>query len=557
MERVKLDARLLEESLDDLYEHAPCGYVSTLPDGTFVKVNHTFLVWIGYQRDELLAGKRFQELLTVAGKIFYETHYAPLLHMQVFVNEIAFDLVCRDGQQLPVFINSLQKRDAAGTPLLNRITIFNANDRRQYERELLLARKKAEQATDRIARLQAVMVALAEALTPAQVGEVIVQQGVAALHAQAGLVAVVTDDGASLEIVHAVGYPVETLVNWQRVSLDTPMPLADAVRFGEPILLESLEALAERYPKLVAMPDSTGNASVAAIPLSVNGRARGVLGLSFASAQSFTGEDRTFMLTLARQCALALERARLYEAERAARAEAQEAVRVRDAFFSVASHELRNPLTSLLGNAQLLQRRLIREGTRSERDQRTVAVIVEQAARLNTMITEMLDVARIETGQLSIECTPLDVCALARRVVAEVQPTLTQHTLTYSDPGVPLLINGDALRLEQVLQNLIQNAIKYSPAGGSVTVRVEQQGETVCVAVADQGVGIPQEALPRLFQRFYRAANVDAGGIKGLGIGLYVVKEIVTLHSGAVTVDSAEGLGSTFTICFPLGEEET
>jgi signal transduction histidine kinase len=126
-----------------------------------------------------------------------------------------------------------------------------------------------------------------------------------------------------------------------------------------------------------------------------------------------------------------------------------------------------------------------------------------------------------------------------------------------SEALMSILINGDALRLEQVLQNLIQNAIKYSPAGGPVTVRVEQQGETVRVAVADQGVGIPQEALPRLFQRYYRAANVDAGGIKGLGIGLYVVKEIVTLHGGTVTVDSAEGLGSNFTICFPLGEEET
>jgi signal transduction histidine kinase len=363
---------------------------------------------------------------------------------------------------------------------------------------------------------------------------------------------VVTDDGASLEIVHAVGYPAEALGHWRRFSLATPMPLADAVRFGEPILLESPEALAERYPKLAAMPDSTGNTSVAAIPLSVNGRASGVLGLSFAPVQLFTPEDRTFLLTLARQCGLALERARLYEAEQASRAEAQEAVRVRDAFFSVASHELRNPLTSLLGNAQLLQRRLMREDTRSERDQRTVALIVEQAARLNTMISEMLDVTRIETGQLSIERTLLDLCVLARRVVAEVQPMLSQHTVTYSDPEVPLNISGDALRLEQVLQNLIQNAIKYSPAGGPVTVRVEQRDRMACVAVSDQGIGIPQDALPRLFQRFYRAANVDAGGIKGLGIGLYVVKEIVTLHGGAVTLDSVEGIGSTFTICLPL-----
>lgn len=144
----RLDEKLLEESLEELYEHAPCGYVSTLPDGTFAKVNGTFLAWTGYQREELLADKRFQDLLPIGGKIFYETHYAPLLQMQGFVNEIAVDLVCRDGSQLPVLISSVQKRDASGAPLLHRTTIFNASDRREYERELLRARKKAEQAVE-------------------------------------------------------------------------------------------------------------------------------------------------------------------------------------------------------------------------------------------------------------------------------------------------------------------------------------------------------------------------------------------------------------------------
>ena len=245
----QLAEQLLEESLEDLYEHAPCGYISTFPDGVFAKVNQTFLTWTGYERNELLAGKRFQDLLTVGGRIFYETHYTPLLHMQGFVNEIAFDLLCHDGCHLPVLINSVQKRDASGTPLLNRTTIFNAINRREYERELLRARKTAEQATERITRLQAVIVALAEALTPVQVAEVIVHQAVAALQAQAGLVAIVTDDGASLELVHAVGYPVEVLVNWQHFLVDTPMPLTDAVRAGEPILLESPKALADRYPE--------------------------------------------------------------------------------------------------------------------------------------------------------------------------------------------------------------------------------------------------------------------------------------------------------------------
>lgn len=144
----RIDEELLEESLEDLYENAPCGYVSTLPDGTFVKVNRTFLTWIGYRREELLGSKRFQDLLTVAGKIFHETHYRPLLYMQGAVNEIAFDLICQNGQRLHVLINTVQKYDDSGTPRLHRTTIFNASDRRKYERELLIARKQAEQAAE-------------------------------------------------------------------------------------------------------------------------------------------------------------------------------------------------------------------------------------------------------------------------------------------------------------------------------------------------------------------------------------------------------------------------
>jgi PAS domain S-box-containing protein len=512
--------QLLEESLEDLYEHAPCGYISTFPDGVFAKVNQTFLDWIGYERDELFASKRFQNLLTVGGRIFYETHYQPLLHMQGFVHEIAFDLRCRDGHHLPVLINSTQILDASGTALLNRTTIFDATHRREYERELLRARQTAEQATERITRLQMVSVALAEALTPAQVAEVIVQQGIAALQAQAGLVATLSDDGACLELVQAIGYSADVLVHWQRFMLDTPMPLTDAVRSGEPILLDSLEALAERYPQLADTAASTGSTSVAAIPLSVNGQAMGVLGLSFAVFRSFSAEDRTFLQTLARQCALALERARLYEAERAARAVAQEAIHIRDRFLSIASHELKNPLTSLLGNAQLLQRRSARAGSQSARDQQTLAVIVDQAVRLNKLLTTLLDVSQLETGQISIERMPLDVGELVQRVVADVQPTLTQHRLTTSHPGVPLIVAGDALRLEQVLQNLLQNAIKYSPDGGMISVAVEQREQMALIAVADQGLGIPQTALPRLFERFYRAAQADTKSIGGLGIGL-------------------------------------
>ena len=143
--RPRVDEAILEEGAEDLYEHAPCGYLSTLPDGTIVRVNTTFLEWTNASREALLAGRKFQTLLTVGSRIYYETHYAPLLRMQGFVNEIAFEIIREDHRILPVLVNCRQKCDAAGTPLFNRITIFDATDRRRYERELLLARRKAEQ----------------------------------------------------------------------------------------------------------------------------------------------------------------------------------------------------------------------------------------------------------------------------------------------------------------------------------------------------------------------------------------------------------------------------
>jgi PAS domain S-box-containing protein len=150
---VTIDQSSLIETAEELYENAPCGYLSTLPDGIIVRANQTLLTWIGMDRQALVGHKCFQDLLNIGGKVFYDTHFAPLLRMQGFVHEIAFDLICADGRQLPVLANTVQKLDAAGRPLVHRITLFNATDRRKYERELLLARQKAEQASEELKRL--------------------------------------------------------------------------------------------------------------------------------------------------------------------------------------------------------------------------------------------------------------------------------------------------------------------------------------------------------------------------------------------------------------------
>lgn len=137
-----------EDSAEDLYEHAPCGYLSCYPDGQIARVNQTFLTWTGYTRDELVKGRRFVDLLTAGGRIYHETHYAPLLLMQGSVRAIAVELTRADGTRMPVLVNSDLRMDQAGRPLAVRTTVFDATDRKQYETELLAARRRAEMAYD-------------------------------------------------------------------------------------------------------------------------------------------------------------------------------------------------------------------------------------------------------------------------------------------------------------------------------------------------------------------------------------------------------------------------
>jgi signal transduction histidine kinase len=189
-----------------------------------------------------------------------------------------------------------------------------------------------------------------------------------------------------------------------------------------------------------------------------------------------------------------------------------------------------------------------------EREQRGLSVVVEQARRLNRMVTSLLDLSRIQTGQLSIDQRPVDLSALTRRISEEVSPTLMMHTLHHEVPDRAVIMIGDELRLEQVLQNLLQNAAKYSPHGSKIKLKMDVVDDWACLSVADEGLGIPQEALPRIFNRFYRAPNA-AQQVSGIGVGLFVVRQIVELHGGRIDVQSTEGEGSTFYVWLPLHQK--
>ncbi len=232
----------------------------------------------------------------------------------------------------------------------------------------------------------------------------------------------------------------------------------------------------------------------------------------------------------------------------------QAALELRDQFLSIAAHELRTPITSLLLYSDLIMRRLPSGDAADPRQQRAVRSVREQAQRLHRLSSALLDLTRLQQGRLTIEHAPVPLADLVHGIVEAQAPLWEGHQLQLHVAAAPLVVTGDALRLEQVVHNLLENAVKYSP-GGVIEIGVEPHGDQACLWVRDQGIGIPAAALPQLFSRFFRASNVDSAHISGLGIGLYLVKEIVTQHGGTVAVESREGAGSTFTVRLPLQSE--
>jgi PAS domain S-box-containing protein len=429
----------------------------------------------------------------------------------------------------------------------------NITERKLAEARLRESEARFRHAANRTARLQALTAALSEALTPAQAASAALTHGLTALGAHAGSVALLADRGGVLELLETVGFPPELTEKWRRFPVTTTAPLAEAVRTGKMVLLESIQAAESLYPHLSALHAVNESQALAAVPLIVEGRTIGAMGLTFREVQKFDEDDRAFMLAISRLCAQAIERARLYQAERRMRAEAEEANRTKDEFLATLSHELRTPLTAMLGWTRMLRMDMLDEATAAR-----ALDIVERNARVQAqLIEDLLDVSRIITGKLRLDVRPIELLPVIKAAIDSVHPAANAKNIELQTALDPLAgpISGDPNRLQQIIWNLLANAVKFTNRDGQVKISLERAPSHVEIIVSDTGQGITPDFLPYVFDRFRQADGSSTRLHGGLGLGLAIVRHLVELHGGTVRAHSlGEGQGATFNVQLPLAQ---
>jgi K+-sensing histidine kinase KdpD len=323
--------------------------------------------------------------------------------------------------------------------------------------------------------------------------------------------------------------------------------LADVVSRSQTVVRGDMAA-DPRYAEeaqLVAL----GVRSRVAAPLLAGARTIGLISVGRNEPNSFTDHEIELVGLLGRLAASAVQNIRAYESERRTVEELRRLSALRADFVSLVSHELRSPMAAVIGAARTLQARW-RE-LQPEQREAFLALIGDETTRLASLVGDVLDTSRIDAGTFSYRFTDIDVGALVQDSVATAAIAQDEVPISAEIPAAVPVVRGDAQRLRQVLGNLIDNAVKYSPAGSPVQIRVSGVNGNVSVAVRDEGLGITSEDQRLIFEKFGR---VSSGNTKpGTGLGLYIARSIAEAHGGSLAVASAQGRGATFTLTLPAG----
>jgi hypothetical protein len=405
---------------------------------------------------------------------------------------------------------------------------------------------------ERLEHLQALTSALAKAITTDDVLDALIAELGDLVGASVIAVLLLDQSRTRLCMARSTGLPPDVEESFREIPLDGEFIAARAARTNEPIWLRSYEEVLAQSPLLRAAPARVAE-GWASVPLEGSGGVIGVVTIAFRERQPFPEALCNFIVSIARQSAQAIERARLFDRERRERREAEQTSQAKDEFLAILSHELRTPMTTVIGWADLL--RMTYDGADP-----SIAMAIESlragALTQARLIDDLLDVSRIITGKLQVDKrrTNLSECVLSAAEALRITAESKGLTLRVDRNG-EVWVDADPARLRQIVTNLVANAIKFTPRGGEVDVRVVPRESEADIVVRDTGEGIPPDFLPHVFERFRQASMGDSRLHTGLGLGLSIVHHLVQLHGGSVRAESeGAGKGAKFTVTLPTVE---
>lgn len=524
-----------KESLQNFLENSPVGIHMVDDNGIIAFANKAELDLLGYEEREYVG----QPLR----KFYHDTAYFDKLY-QKFVNEGFLKnqqakMICKDGSQKDVMV-SCNFYSEENKLIHTRCFTRDITEIKKSENLLRLLNRAGEElaathdtgeALDKIIKL----------LIPSFTDMVVINE----LNADG--------DGHLLKMGHSDPRKMKIAEAYRKshpINLNDPYDgtVGYAFRTGVPLLIPEITykilndgGVDEEYKKILNELSVT---SVMIIPMKVNGRVTGVASfLSCNPENIFDETDFNFVKNFCNRIALTLENTRLYEEIKKEIGERIEVDKKKDDFISIASHELKTPVTSLKAYTQILQSTI--DDGKKPKVVEMLSKMDKQIDKLTTLIVDLLDITKIDKGEFRFEMEDFDFNEMVEEIAEEMQRISLSHKIIL-DLNQCDLIKADRNRLGQVIVNFISNAIKYSPEGDEIIIKTSCENRKVNLTVIDRGIGIPEEEHANIFGRFFRVSGKSSYTFPGMGLGLYISSEIIKRHDGRIFFESSEGKGSSF-----------